>query len=446
MSVIYSERRGAPRAILYDRCMLSIQDDILSEGLRLKSRSESKDRMPKYLYQAKDTALKRIEGTIEAENQTAAIARLGSLGVYPLIIHEAEQAQSVQASTLHGRVPSRTLSYMSRQLADLLSGGLSLFHALSLLAEQTEHRLLRQVIVQISEAIRDGQALSDALSRHPDVFSPLYTSMIRAGEAGGGLDAVLVRLADLGEAESELKSRVASALVYPLVVLMIGIATILVLLTYVVPKLTSLFAETGQLLPLPTRILLGISHGLTQWWWLWVAIFIGAIWATRWFRLSAVGRGLIDRAILHVPVVGTLIRKIQVAQFTRNLGVMAGQGVPILQALEVSGATVANSSLRQAVLGIREAVQGGDSLSRAIAASRQFPAFVSNMAAVGEESGTLDAALLKIASGYERETDRLLRTLTTVLEPLLIVLVGLVVMFIVISMLLPIFQLGLVAQ
>ena len=200
--------------------------------------------MPHYLYKARDSALKFVEGSVEAESETAAIMRLSQLGVYPLTITLADTAPRRTLDlrpTLGRRVPSGALAHLSRELADLLGGGLPLFNALSLLTQQTEHRLLRQVIVEMSDVVRDGQAFSEALARHPQVFSPLYLSMIRAGEAGGGLDAVLNRLADLLESESEFRGRITSALIYPCVVLIIGVLTVIVLLVYVVPKLTSLF-------------------------------------------------------------------------------------------------------------------------------------------------------------------------------------------------------------
>jgi len=402
--------------------------------------------MPRYMYRAKDQTLQVVEGTIEAEDETAAIARLGSLGVYPLTITEASALQSPRVSAMAHRVPIGTLAYLNRQLADLLSGGLSVFNALSLVAQQTEHRVLRQVVVEVSQAVRDGQSLSEALSRHPDVFPPLYISMIRAGETGGGLDAVLVRLADVAESESELKSRVATALVYPMFVLCVGLAMTVFLLTYVIPRLAVVFAESDQLLPLPTRILLAISSGLNHWWWAWLVVLGLAGLGVRRLRISTRGRALLDRVLLRFPLWGMLVRKAETARLTRNLGVMVGQGVPLLQALDVASSTLSNAMLRRAMERVHDAVRDGSSLANALTASGQFPIFVSNMVSVGEEAGTLETSLLKVASAYERETDRMLRVLTTILEPLLIVLVGLVVMFIVISMLLPIFQLGLVAQ
>ena len=409
--------------------------------------------MPTYAYRAKDTTLKLIEGTIEAESQIAAITRLSGAGIFPVAIQEATATPraAVNASagprpSSHRRVNSTTLGYMSRQLADLLGGGLPLFNALTLLAQQTEHRLLREVVAEVGGLVREGRTFSEALSSHPEVFSPLYISMVRAGEATGSLDAVLVRLADLLESESELRSRVTSALVYPSVVLAVGLLTITVLLTYVVPKLATLFTETGQLLPLPTRILLGISGALSAWWWAWLAGLIGLGWGLKQFRASPAGRVFIDRLMLRIPLCRALIRKLQTARLARNLGVMVGHGVPLLQALEVANSTISNVELQRATGNAKAAVREGASLASALTATGQFPMFVSNMVAVGEESGSLEQALLKVAATYERETDRTLRALTTIMEPLLIVVVGLVVMFIVISMLLPIFQLGLVAQ
>ncbi len=405
--------------------------------------------MPYFIYKARDSTQKLVEGTVEADSETAAITRLGAAGVFPLTIRSADAPAHASPLPSFGgarRIPNRALAHLSRQLADLLGGGLPLFNALALLSEQTEHRTLRAVIDRTADAVREGQAFSDALARHPEVFSPLYINMIRAGEAGGALDAVLGRLADLLEADSEFRGRITSALVYPSIILFVGAITVLVLLVYVVPKLTSVFTESGQALPLPTRILLSISHTLSDWWWVWIGSLAVTIWSFRRFRRSGAGHAVTDRFILSLPLAGTLVRKMQTARFARNLGVMVGQGVAMLQALEVASSTVSSVPLREAVESLRDSVQSGQSLSESLRTTGMFPPFVSNLVAVGEESGTLETALLKIASSYERESDRALGLLATALEPLLIVVVGLVVMFIVISVLLPIFELGLVAQ
>jgi len=253
--------------------------------------------------------LKRLDGTIEAESETAAIRQLGNLGVYPLTITEAPVDHQPRVSPIRHCVSSRALADMSRQLADLLNGGVPLANALSLISQQTEHRALREVMTEVALGVRDGQALSEGLSRYPPNFSPLFISMVKAGEAGGNLDAVLTRLADVLDGEAELKAKVASALVYPLVVLGIGLVTIVVLLTYVVPKLSTLFAETGQSLPLSTRALLAASESLSQWWWAWLGGIVIGLGGVR-MGLASTGWAFVDRLTWRMPLWGELIRKL----------------------------------------------------------------------------------------------------------------------------------------
>lgn len=404
--------------------------------------------MPRFTYRAKDQTLQLVEGTIEAETESAALSRLGTQGVFPISIIEvgSQGARATASRWLGSRVSQRMLAYVTHQLADLLSGGLPLLSALTLLSKQIDHPVLRRVVEQLASAVRDGRALSDAMAEHPQIFPPLYLSMVKAGEVGGGLEQALTRLAELGEHEAELRSRVYSAAAYPAFVLVVAFMMTLFLIMYVIPKLSLVFIETGQLLPWPTRLLLGLSAVLTRGWWLvGLGLAAGAVALRRWYR-SARGKSAIDRTALALPVIGSLIRRIEMSRFTRSLGTMIGQGVPILRALEVVGRNVGNAALGRAVGEMSHAVRDGSSLAAAIGATGQFPVFVSNMVAVGEESGTIDAALMKVALTYEREVDRAVRTLTTVLEPALLVLVGGVVMFIVLAMLLPVFQIGLAVQ
>ena len=401
--------------------------------------------MPRFAYRAKDQSLQVLEGTIEADSEAAAIGRLGSEGLYPISLVEAG-TEAVPLRRTSRRVSVQTLSYATHQLADLLGGGLPLLNALTLLAKQVEHPTLRRVIEVLADAVRNGRSFSDALADHPTVFPPLYISMVKAGEAGGGLEQSLNRLAELGEHEAELRSRVRTASTYPLFVLCLALAMTVFLMSYVIPKLSLVFLETDQLLPLPTRMLLAISGFFTRWWWAVVVGAVGAVGVARRWYASPGGRAVIDRALITVPAFGALVRRLETARFTRNLGVMVGQGVPILQALEVVVNNIANATLRHAVHQVRDAVREGSSLAGALTATGQFPVFVSNMVAVGEESGTVDAALLKVAATYERDVDRTVRMLTTILEPVLLVVVGGVVMFIVLAMLLPVFQIGLGIQ
>ena len=406
--------------------------------------------MPHFSYRAKDATLQVVEGTIEAESEAAALNRLGSRGMFPMTLSELTSPTTASPASLLTHparaLSPRMLSYVTRQLADLLGGGLPLLNALMLLSQQTESRLLARIIESLAMAVRDGRSLSQALSDHPQIFPPLYISLVRAGEVSGSLEQALNRLADLGEHDADLRSRILSASVYPLFVLCIALAATIFLLTYVIPKLSLVFIESGHRLPLPTRILLSISRVVTEWWW---ALSCGILvlgFAIRQWQRSTQGRAMRDRVLLRLPGVGILVRKLEIVRLAHTLGILLSQGLPMLQALEVVAYNVSNTILRQAVMKMKDAVQEGSSLAAALKASGQVPVFVSNMVAVGEESGRVDTTLTKIASSYEREVDRTIRTLTSILEPLLLVAVGGVLMFIVLAMLLPVFQVELVLQ
>jgi type II secretory pathway component PulF len=387
-----------------------------------------------------------VDGTIEADSEASALSRLGEEGVFPVAIGEVGQRAGSPSAGAARRISVRTLAYTTQQLADLLGGGLPLLTALTLLAKQTEQRTLGPVIEALAEAVRDGHAFSDALADFPRIFPPLYRSMVKAGEVSGSLEQALSRLAELGEHEAELRSRVLTASAYPLFVLVVAVGMTVFLMAYVVPKLSLVFLETGQVLPLPTRGLLAASRLFTQWWVVLALGLAGGVRLAQWWYATPVGKALVDRVLIGIPAVGELVKRLETARFARNLGTMVGQGVPILQALEVAATNVANASLRKALTAVQQAVRDGASLAAALSDTRRFAVFVSNMVAVGEESGTVDAALLKVAVSYEREADRTLRTLTTVLEPLLLLLVGGIVLFIVLAMLLPVFQIGLTIQ
>jgi general secretion pathway protein F len=402
--------------------------------------------MPRFTYRAKDRSLNVVEGTIDADNEAAAISQLGTTGVFPISIVEVGGSSAAATPARLRRVSPAVLAYTTRQLADLLGGGLPLLSALTLLSKQTEQPALRRVVESLANAVRDGRALSDAMTAHPEVFPQLYRSMVQAGEVTGSLEQSLSRLADLGEHEAELRGRVVSASAYPAFILFISFCMTIFLMAYVIPKLSLVFLDTDQVLPLPTRLLLAVSGVFTRWWWaLGIAAAAGVIALRQWYASDS-GRAALDLAVVRIPAVGSLVRRLETARFARNLGTMVGQGVPILQALEVVSANIGNAALRKAIMRVREAVLEGSSLATALSATKEFPVFVSNMVAVGEESGTVDSALLKVAVSYEREIDRTIRMLTTILEPVLLVIVGGIVMFIVLAMLLPVFQIGLGVQ
>ena len=339
-------------------------------------------------------------------------------------------------------ISSQALAEVSRQLAELLGGGVPLEQSLALVSANTEHRPMREVLHAAEDAVRSGQQFSDALAGHPRMFSPVYLGMVRAGEMSGRLETVLVRLAEMLERESELAHRVTAALAYPAVVLMLGIVTVIILLFAVLPKLRALFEETGQLLPLPTRLLLAASDGVGQWWGLGVLAILGLGWGGRVWWGSGAGRAARDRLALRLPLIRSLVFRREMARLARQMGLLVEQGVGVPQAFDLACGTLSNVHLSRTVARAGIDIQAGTGLAEALQQTSEVPPFVCMVVRVGEESGTLERALLHIASAYERQTDRLLGSVTKLLEPALIVMVGLMVMGIVMAMLLPIFELG----
>ncbi len=406
--------------------------------------------MPRFVYSAKDGNKRMVEGTLFAETEGEALEKLGQMGCFPIALRKEEGAVSAPepslGSRLFTRVRRRDISTLMRQMADLLEAGVTLVSALQILSEQTENPRLCAIVADLSTDIRKGTSFSDALARYPNIFPPLFSSMIRSGEVSGLLPEVLGKLADFGEQEEELRTKVRSAMAYPSLIFLVGIGTIFVLLTFVIPKLVSLFEEVGQTLPLPTRILIVVSRALAGYWWAILGIALVAVMLFRRFAASKEGRVTVDRIKLHLPIWGTLIQKVETARFARSLGMLLGHGVAILQAVEVVTQTMSNEVMRRGVSRIREQLEEGTGLSRAMRETRVFPPFVVNMVAVGEEGGTLDRSLLKIGETYERQADRTMTLIASMVEPVIILVMGLLVGFIVISMLLPIFQIDLLAR
>jgi len=391
-----------------------------------------------------------IEGVLEAETEQEALAKLGQLGYFPLSIRRGETPSEGQASPrslgLLSRVRQRDVTFFTRQLADLLESALPLMRALDVLRDQTENRRLQEILSDLASHVRDGKSFSDALAFFPRVFSNLYVSMVRSGEVGGMLTEVLARLADFAEKEEEMHAKVRAALAYPLLILLVGMGTVAVLLIFVVPNLVSLFQEVGQILPLPTRILIEVSGWLTSYWWVALSIGVLGVFVVKRGGLSQGSRLVIDGIKLRLPVWGSLIKKVEIASFARSLATLLRHGVPILQAMQVVVQATKNELLREEFKRIGEQLKGGSTLSQEIRRGRIFPSLVTNMVAVGEEAGTLDRSLLKIADTYEREADRAMKLMTSLVEPVMILVMGSLVGFIVISMLMPIFQMDLLAR
>ncbi len=395
--------------------------------------------MPIYIYKAKDGPTKIITGDIEADTRDSAITKLNKRGYFPITIYEKSSSKENIFNIYFKRIKRTHIVTFTRQMADLIDAGIPIFKALMIVREQTENFKFRNIMLEIANKVREGQGLSVALSGYPRFFSNLYVALVKSGELGGNLDSVLLHLADLLEKEDDLKSRVKSAMAYPLLMILIGIVTISVLITWVIPKLIYMFEEIGQVLPLPTRILLGVSRISSDYWWLFLIIVIILFFMYRRIANTDEGRKHIDEIKLKVPVFNQFIIKREIARFSRTLGTLLGSGVEMISSIKATADIVANKIIGEQISGIALKVQEGIRLTDALRSIEQFPVLVPNMIAVGEESGHLDEILIKIANSYERKLDYAIKTMTNLLEPTIILIMGLIIGFIVISILLPIF-------
>jgi len=346
------------------------------------------------------------------------------------------------------RIAQREITVFTRQLASLIKSGVPILKALYTISEQTENPAFRKVIKDFENTIRDGSLLSEALQKYPALFSQLYVNMVRSGESGGVLDTILIRLAESREKEEEVRRKVQAATAYPALVVIVGIITVMVLLVFFLPRITGIFKDYGfSKLPLPTRMIIGVSDFFSHSWY-WFLLVIGLLYAV-FKRMAALekGRTMIDRLKLRTPLAGKFIIQSEIARFARTLSLLIQAGIPIEKALTLSGSVLNNSVLRDEVEEIRKGtVTNGMSVSAGLRKARYFPPFVANMAAVGEEGGKLDESMTEIALFYEKEVEQRSRVTTSLLEPILILVVGLVVGIIVAAMLLPIFELSTVVR
>lgn len=400
--------------------------------------------MPTFVYKAKQGPEKTVEGEIVAESRSAAMVRLERMGYSPFALEEGVGARG-RASGVRsrGRVRGRDITVFTRQLAGLLRAGVPILRALTTIQQQTENAAFQSVILEISGAVRDGRTLSESLARHPELFPELYVNMVRSGESAGMMDEILMRLAEARESDDELRSRVIGAIAYPALVLAVGALSVFVILTFFLPRIMHLFDGMTQTLPLPTRMVLAASSVFSHYWGVLVVVGGLIVLLARRSLKTDEGRLALDSALLKVPVLGRFARDTDVVRFSRTLSLLVKAGISVDRALALSGNTLMNRKLRGAVLAAAdETVRQGATIADGFKRRPEIPEFVTNMVAVGEESGRLDEALLEVAAFYQRELDRDLRLVTTLLEPLLILLVGVVVGFIIFAMLLPIFQIG----
>jgi general secretion pathway protein F len=351
-------------------------------------------------------------------------------------------SRDVDLGGLLGGVKKVEIAAFTRQMATLIKAGIPLADALGALVEQVTNVRFKAPLSEVRSAVNEGSSFGDALGKHPKLFDDLFVSMVRAGEVAGNLDEVLTRLADFLEGSQKLKSKVTSAMVYPAVMVVVGGIIMAVLMVKVIPNITSMFKQQGKALPINTRMLIATSDFARNYWWLLLLLIVGGFIAFGKWTGGKDGRQVWDRFVLRLPVVGELIRTINVSRFARTLGTMLQSGVPMLRALETAKQIVGNVLLQQAIDDAKRAVTEGESLAQTFKKSGQFPATMIHMVAVGEKAGQLESMLARVADSYESEVDTKLSRLTALLEPLMLVVMGGAVAFIVFSILQPIMDLG----
>lgn len=399
--------------------------------------------MPRFHYKAKTSSDDSVEGVLEADTAGAAVRQLGAMGRFPILLEKEQAVGSVLGAARPAvKIPIDQMSICLRQLSDLLEAGLPLTSALAMAADQSAHKDLKLVLTEMAAAVRQGRTLSQSMSAFPDVFAPFAVHLVGAGETGGMLGKVLSRLADSSEKEDEVKSQILGALAYPGFILLVGIVTVCFMLGFVIPRLSELFTDFSRSLPLPTRALIFLSGFVRRNAWAPIAALVGGYFL--WKRFALPEKWLLrrDRVLLRVPAVGSWIVSHELSQFSRTLGSLLENGVAILSALAVTEKTMGNRVFRQAVAALAEPVRRGVPFSRALRGQTLFPAYVCNLIAVGEEGGAVDKSLLKIADSSEKRAQRALKVAMSLLEPTLILLVGALLGGVVISIMLPIFEIN----
>jgi type IV pilus assembly protein PilC len=396
-----------------------------------------------FAYKVRDRQGRLVTGTLEAESVTIVAGKLRSMGYVPVSI-ESGATKNLQRELkipyFSGRIKLKEVAVFSRQFATMINSGLTLLRSLSILADQTSNKELARIVGEVRRDVERGSALSAALAKHPKAFSRLYVAMVRSGETGGSLDMVLLRLATTIEKQVELRRKVKSAMTYPVVVGIIVILILMAMLIFVVPMFKGMYADLNAKLPLPTMILLAVSNGFKKFFPL---VFLGAgfgVWSLKRYVATPAGRRQLDAFKLRAPVFGQLAHKTALARFSRSLAALVRAGVPILDALDIVAETAGNTVLAEAAADTQAAVKAGDSLARPLEAHPVFPPMVVQMIAVGEETGALDELLEKIADFYDSEVEATVDALTSLIEPLLIVVMGVAVGGMVIALYMPMFS------
>lgn len=405
--------------------------------------------MPGFTYKGLDNGGRQVAGRIIADDERTAVLQIKGMGLFPMDVRAARDGQGAASATrsetfhIGGGINSRDLTVFSRQLANLVSGGLPLMRTFAALTEHTESPRLRAVMQKMQQDVQTGKALWEALSAHPRIFPPLYVSMVKAGEASGQLSDVLEWLADYQEKEQTRKTQIRSALAYPTLLITVGLTSVFLLVTFIVPRFVTIFEEFDQALPMPTVIMLGISGFLTHWWWLVVGSVVAILVGLKEFARTPTGRLHVDRWKLKVPLFGKLTLKAAVSRFARTTATLLRGGVPLLDSMVVVREVAGNEVLARGADQVREGMREGESFAKRLQDTGVFPPLLTHMVGVGEETGDLQGTLLTVANSYDVEVDASIKSIVSLLEPLIIITVGSMIAFIILAMLLPVFQLNL---
>ncbi|QTA93112.1 type II secretion system F family protein [Desulfonema magnum] len=408
--------------------------------------------MSLYSYKATDTSGKIIKGTLEGTDEKGVAGKVQDMGYIPINIRLAGRTSgngaegmftgNLNVLSFATRISTKDVMLFTQDLSALLEAGLPVDRALSILGNVTEKEKFRKIIREVLKSVEGGSYLSDAMAKYPHAFSTFYVNMIRAGEAGGVLDAVLGRLGIFLESAQDISDYIKSALIYPVFLVFVGGISIIILMTFVIPKFSIIFSDMGQAIPLSTQILLGLSEGLRTYWWLIIGTMSLAYFFLQQYAKTPGGRLRMDTCKINFPIGGELVRKVEVARFARTLGTLVKSGVPILQALDLVKDIIGNQVIAGSMKKIRERVKEGERLSKPLEDTGIFPSLAVQMITVGEESGRLDEMLLRVADNYEKVVRNMVKRFISLLEPVMILIMGVVVGFIIISMLMAIFSMN----
>lgn len=402
--------------------------------------------MPVFLWEGRTVQGKILKGEMEAVNQAAVLTRLRSQRIQPIPGRVREKGRGldreIRIPGFGPRVKTRDVMLFTRQFATMIDAGLPIVQSLDVLAQQAENKALRETIQAIRRDVEGGLTLAEALKKHPKIFDELYVNMVEAGEAGGVLTTILNRLALFMEKSTKLRKKVKGAMIYPCVIVLVAVVVVAILLLYVIPVFAELYSGMGRALPAPTQITIEISHWFRAYFLYLAGILAAIAIGIRAYYQTERGRIVIDHLLLKFPVLGNLLRKVGVARFAQNMSILLSSGVPILDGLAITAKTAGNKVVEMAVNEARLSVAQGKTLSEPMAASGVFPPMVCQMVAIGEATGGLDGMLKRVSDFYEEEVDEAIANLTALMEPAIMIVLGVILGGLVISMYLPIFQLG----